>query len=210
MEIKKFENSLIANKKNDAIKRTKESILKLWNYLEYDNEIIKKLKSKQRGVYIEFFDEFYVASEQLFSNGLMPIWFFHIFSLPLDSHLLLYSCNKYYFSSILINKIPEINNEYLNQKLNIDVKINEFKTYVFLDSSGRYKIGKSKNPLDRHKNLECINLGLKIIFIFDIDIELELHMKFESKKLSNEWFKLTNSDLANIYSTYKDYEIFLK
>ncbi|MFA6185470.1 MAG: GIY-YIG nuclease family protein [Candidatus Shapirobacteria bacterium] len=99
--------------------------------------------------------------------------------------------------------------EYISKSKNTK-KQNEFKTYLFKDSKGRFKIGRSKNPYNRHTYLERINLGLKIIFIFDIDIENKLHTEYSKKLISNEWFNLTSKDLAKIYSDYNEYEIYLK
>lgn len=90
------------------------------------------------------------------------------------------------------------------------IKVKKFHTYIFKDVSGRFKIGKSTNPIDRHKNLETINKDLKVIFIFNCDIESKLHNMFDKKHIGNEWFLLSEDDLELIYNKYCKNEYYLK
>ncbi len=111
-----------------------------------------------------------------------------------------YDCCSNYLMSVMdyLNKYEE----YVRPEI-------KYKTYLFKDNSGLYKIGKSTKPIDRHYNLHRTNIGLKIIFIFDCDIESILHNEFNSKLVSNEWFTLNEKDLSIIYNKYKKAEIYL-
>lgn len=74
--------------------------------------------------------------------------------------------------------------------------------YVYLleGENHRYKIGASKNPKDRLKQLKissCENHKLKhTIKSNDMFLlEKELHLKFSDKRVHSEWFELSENDV---------------
>jgi len=76
------------------------------------------------------------------------------------------------------------------------------KTYVMSNGSGLYKIGKSIDPLKREKMLSTGNPNIRLVLSMEMDIERELHIKFADKKVSGEWFELSEDDL-NYIRNYK-------
>jgi hypothetical protein len=85
-------------------------------------------------------------------------------------------------------------------RIYFDRPIKVTKTYVFYDSiNNLYKIGKSVNPEIRIISLSS-PVKLKIIHIIDRDVENTLHKHFKNKRIHNEWFKLTKSDIKYIKS----------
>lgn len=82
-----------------------------------------------------------------------------------------------------------------------------YQTYLFKDNSNNYiKIGRSIDYLKRYDVLSSINLNIKILFIIDADVEAELHKEYKSKRIHSEWFNLTEKDINNIKTKYKNHE----
>lgn len=79
--------------------------------------------------------------------------------------------------------------------------------YVISNGSDRFKIGKSINPEKRLKSLTLGDKGKIIVKNYYSEynyshIEKELHTIFRNKKISGEWFELSESDIE-IIRNYK-------
>ncbi len=82
------------------------------------------------------------------------------------------------------------------------------KGYVYLiwaQSTGYFKIGKSKYCSVRLRNLQTGNVGkLGLVCSIPTDdmskLEKQLHKQFEHRRVSGEWFALTWDDSAVIRS----------
>lgn len=73
-------------------------------------------------------------------------------------------------------------------------------TYLMRDNKTLlYKIGKSVDPYQRHKELRCGNPQIELIGLFDTDVESELHQKYKDKRHKGEWFKLSEQDVSDIF-----------
>lgn len=87
-------------------------------------------------------------------------------------------------------ELKEISDDVAEKTAEIIEKI--ICTYFFLDESrGIVKIGKSTNPRERIKGINC---GAKLEIIHEIpqDIEKKLHRKFKHINVHGEWFKFTD------------------
>lgn len=100
--------------------------------------------------------------------------------------------------------------QYENQKeideYNLWVKA---QGYVYIASSanpGTYKIGFSRNLIQREMALRIGNPGFKIILCAkSMDCrrtESEIHKLYENQKISGEWFDLSDSDLSGLCRKY--------
>ncbi|MGF2618471.1 GIY-YIG nuclease family protein [Rossellomorea vietnamensis] len=72
--------------------------------------------------------------------------------------------------------------------------------YVIQEEGGFFKIGKSVNPVTRLKTLQTSHpRPLQLVHVIEVEdmksIESKLHDLFESKRLSGEWFELTEEDV---------------
>ena len=76
-------------------------------------------------------------------------------------------------------------------------------TYVGVDSSGMFKIGKTSNISRRSMAIKTHNPSYKDIILIKGDFEKELHNKFSVKRVSGEWFHLSEKDLEYIASNYE-------
>lgn len=75
------------------------------------------------------------------------------------------------------------------------------KTYVMVDNStGLYKIGKSKNPSLREKTLQSEKPAIELLFSIDTDIEHSLHEEFKDRRVRGEWFSLDQLDFDYLKS----------
>lgn len=76
---------------------------------------------------------------------------------------------------------------------------NTTKTYFIKNhETGLLKIGRSRNPYDRAKALQCgAGVNLDILLVIDEDIERELHLRFSDDRAFNEWFY--HSDAIDSY-----------
>lgn len=77
-------------------------------------------------------------------------------------------------------------------------------TYVYLIKclkTGKYKIGRSVNPIFREKTLSAESPEIETIFVSPLTTlrsEKELHKKFKGKRIRGEWFSLNESDVEQI------------
>lgn len=74
-----------------------------------------------------------------------------------------------------------------------------------------YKIGKSKNPKKRIKQLQTANDSiLELLYEFSSNypdkLERFLHLHFHIKKMEGEWFELSNEQVLNFLNTCKEKE----
>jgi len=84
-------------------------------------------------------------------------------------------------------------------------KLQPVFTYVILDeSTGYYKIGRSKEPDVREKTLQAQKPTLSILYKTEKNIEVKLHNYFKSKRIRGEWFKLNEIDLDIIQRFFED------
>lgn len=85
------------------------------------------------------------------------------------------------------------------------IKSNPGYIYLIKSEDGSYKIGKSKNPHTRHKNLST-KFAYQTTLIHTIQAsnmersEKYLHEKFKDIRLNGEWFALTPEDVQWICS----------
>lgn len=76
--------------------------------------------------------------------------------------------------------------------------------YLIYDYSSKLtKIGKSKNPISRHRDLKTGIPMSKLIWYSDNITEKELHHKFKEKRINGEWFNLSEIDHLEIISENK-------
>jgi len=85
--------------------------------------------------------------------------------------------------------------------------------FVYLIKSGiYYKIGISRDPKQRIKNLQTSTpLKVKKIIVKEVEnylrIEEDLHEKFKEKRVRREWFNLNKEDVSTIKSILTSQEI---
>lgn len=96
------------------------------------------------------------------------------------------------------------------------MKKNEEKGFVYLlgdwEKDGIYKIGVTKGTIERRiKKLQTGNSGE--IFMCDyyktehpFFIERQLHLKYQSKKVSGEWYQLTNEEALDFKNVCRSVE----
>lgn len=83
---------------------------------------------------------------------------------------------------------------------------------IFGEENERYKIGITKNSVDKRlKNLQTGNssiLTVKGTYTTDYMYRMEtlIHNHFRDKKILNEWFELSQTDVDNFSTTCKYYE----
>jgi hypothetical protein len=75
--------------------------------------------------------------------------------------------------------------------------------YLIQSDTGHCKIGSSQSVPNRIQHLQCANPGpLKLLHQFSSanaqQVEHSLHNKFAHKRVRNEWFALTDEDIASI------------
>lgn len=78
--------------------------------------------------------------------------------------------------------------------------------YLIQSDAGHCKIGSSQSVSARLKQLQCANAGqLSVIHQFEaadaLREERRLHAAFAHRRIRNEWFALTDSDIAWIRTT---------
>jgi len=77
------------------------------------------------------------------------------------------------------------------------------KTYLIKNNrNGFYKIGKSKNPLNREKTLQAEEHLIKIVKLWSEDIESKLHKEYHQHRVRGEWFKLSKIQVKYICTKY--------
>jgi Meiotically up-regulated gene 113 len=80
------------------------------------------------------------------------------------------------------------------------------RVYVGFDGTGLFKIGITSDTKKRLQQLRTANPTYYYLFSFPADkpavIELSLHTKFESLRVSGEWFALGADDVWWIYQNY--------
>lgn len=78
------------------------------------------------------------------------------------------------------------------------------KCYILKDkANGRYKIGCSKNPLQREKTLQSEKPDYELVKVFEKNHERKLHKEYEEHRVRGEWFKLTPVQVKYICTHYK-------
>lgn len=76
-----------------------------------------------------------------------------------------------------------------------NTQLEDLKTYTYLMFDGKYyKIGKSKDPEKRLKQLQTGNVDIKLISYYLGDIEKITHQEFWNKRIKDEWFDFSNSE----------------
>lgn len=83
---------------------------------------------------------------------------------------------------------------------------------IFDEGNGHYKIGVTKNDVNKRlKRLQTGNsssLSLKKTYYTEYMYRMEtlIHNHFRDKKILNEWFELSQTDVDNFSTTCKYYE----
>ena len=77
--------------------------------------------------------------------------------------------------------------------------------YIAIDASGKlFKIGRSDNILKREREIRNMNPEFLVLFSVRFrmltaeELERSLHRLFSDKRVSGEWFDLSNQDVADI------------
>lgn len=101
--------------------------------------------------------------------------------------------------------------EYFNNTYQLKLNITERKEYVYLminTETSLIKIGFSINPSYREKTLHSQEPTIHLIACWQSSrkTEKELHLKYKSKRVRGEWFRLNMSDLYELeaYMTQKN------
>lgn len=83
-------------------------------------------------------------------------------------------------------------------------------TYVYLMSDGyNHKIGKSKDPEKRARELTTANPNIRLVAYSSVVIEKNVHKLFEHKRLAaqngrkSEWFDLNEDDISIILKLFE-------
>jgi len=74
-------------------------------------------------------------------------------------------------------------------------------TYL-MESNGKYKIGKSKNPIKRLKTLGTGNPDIKLIGVCNIP-EKTLQYKYRDYRFKGEWFKFDDKIKREVFNLFK-------
>lgn len=82
-----------------------------------------------------------------------------------------------------------------SQHSTVDNSKNGTQTYILTDETGLYKIGKSKDVKRRVRSLMIGNPSIRLVARIPKDVESVLHDQFKDKRVSGEWFRLTDLDL---------------
>lgn len=124
---------------------------------------------------------------------------------------------KFLISLMHGKDIAKLKKQIILNSFNSDDFLN-FKTggyftsiYLVKNNSGLYKIGVSKNPEQRIRNIST-QTGQKIetIHISDLmdngnNVESRIHHLYSDKRHLGEWFTLTNNDIDNIKNKIIEY-----
>jgi len=79
----------------------------------------------------------------------------------------------------------------------------EVKTYLMKDNLTKlYKIGRSKNPLNRERTLQSEKPSIKMVKVWSENIETKLHKEYSNYRVRGEWFKLTKVQVRYICTKY--------
>lgn len=97
----------------------------------------------------------------------------------------------YIFYSLLLGKIKDSRE-----------KNGKIYTYLMKDVNGLVKIGKSQNPMERHKQISGMNINTELLAICDKNIEKKLHDEFSVFRHRGEWFNLREDHIDYIIRTY--------
>lgn len=78
------------------------------------------------------------------------------------------------------------------------------KTYIIKNNrTGLFKIGRSRNPILRLKQIDQVKGDCELVLEIDHDCESLLHNCFYKCHISGEWFLLSNNDIIQI-NNYKN------
>lgn len=85
--------------------------------------------------------------------------------------------------------------------------------YIGADNSGwAVKIGKTKEPKKREKQIRNMNPTFYFVFLVEVDnmdkTEKLIHRVYAEKRHKSEWFELTSKEIANLMFilTDQDYD----
>ena len=91
------------------------------------------------------------------------------------------------------------NEEYRASRANDVRKPSPGYVYLFRDKEGLYKIGRSKNPQQRAKDISQPNFPIDVICILKTNdaamLECNMHELFAEKRVEGEWFELDEADV---------------
>ena len=78
---------------------------------------------------------------------------------------------------------------------------------LYCNANKLYKIGSSKNVIDRIKYLKTANPSIEFINSYPVEsmlIEKEIHEQYKNKRVSGEWFDLSLVDVEKIFESLKN------
>jgi hypothetical protein len=112
-----------------------------------------------------------------------------------------------------VAKKEEVRPRFKREKVNTNyppVPMANSRGYVYIlelvERSGEYKIGRSKRPHIRIRDINRI-IEVKPIHVAFVDsmhrTEKDLHRQYSSKRIKGEWFQLTHLELAEAVETLK-------
>lgn len=73
-------------------------------------------------------------------------------------------------------------------------------TYI-MKSVDLHKIGKAMNPQERLKGFQTGNPYIELVKTIEGNYESYLHQKYKDKRVTGEWFKLTEDDIKYLCTT---------
>lgn len=126
----------------------------------------------------------------------------HLYITQLINSNHLYSKNEFLY---VTNHFPDTSTKTIPPPTSQEINYEKGSIYLVqaLIPDGYYKIGKSKNPVDRIEKLGVIlPFPLKPIHQFKTDNmqrgEAVLHNRYADKRVNGEWFQLTEQDVKDI------------
>jgi hypothetical protein len=102
---------------------------------------------------------------------------------------------------VILEEIQKLKNP--NPKKNLPPNRSGYVYLIKGETGERYKIGRSKNPDSRFKQLK-LSSSEELLLVHTIKtsnmvkLEEDLHKKYGSKKVHTEWFDLSKNDLSEI------------
>lgn len=169
------------------------SLLKQWNKHFGTKKSINDFLEEEKNFSLDFFGKEMSSHSQRDADG---VWL-----------------DEIRFRNLLVSLSPEygmiefpcmlFEND-MHEKLFMDFKKlhkggeNNTCTYILTDNSGLYKIGKSNNVKKRLSAFMVGNPSCKLVAIIPLDVESIFHEHFKDKRVTGEWFRLSESDLGEI------------
>ena len=209
------EIGLLFNLSDNELNTTYDNLLEISKLLIFFNNIQKKSKrildyKEIKSFMLPYkFEGLYFIDTNIFTheeNGynMMPFDLL-LLDVFITSHstAILHIDNKSYHSEITVALYDAMKNKF--SELTHSDNPNNYKTYLIKDTSSMlYKIGRSANPCIRHRDIKTGNPTTMLLMFCNSDIESILHKKYADKRVSGEWFKLSDHDITEILNEFKE------